>query len=372
MALVRQNLGRWYRTHRRDLPWRRTTDPYAIWVSEVMLQQTQVATVIPYYERWLARFESIVRLAAADLQTVLKSWEGLGYYARARNFHRAAQIVAQRYEGRIPEDAAAFRALPGVGDYIAAAVLSIAFHRPLAVVDGNVKRVLARFLKLETPANAPSAHRMFAPLAAQWLDPLRPGRSNQAVMELGALVCTPRRPRCGDCPLAFGCGSLADGCQAEYPRRLARKPAPEHRLATAVIFKNGRLLIVQRPLDGLLGGLWEFPAARLPAGLTPEATCTALICEMLNIQVRIEDHLGRIRHAYTHFRIEADVLRCAWQAGRVRRRGPADHCWVKPGQLAGYPLTGAARKVQKRVFASCDDDPARALVPLKVELDPRG
>jgi A/G-specific adenine glycosylase len=352
VAWIRDALGRWYDAHRRDLPWRRTADPYAIWVSEVMLQQTQVATVEPYYERWLERFPTVADLAAADVQTVLKCWEGLGYYARARNFHRAAQIVTQQHDGRFPDDPAAFRALPGVGDYIAAAVLSIAFGRPLAVVDGNVKRVLARFLKIEAPANAPGAHKMFAPAAAKWLDSKDPGRFNQAVMELGALVCTPRRPRCGDCPLAGGCRSRAEGCQADYPRRLARRAVPEHRLLAAVVEKAGRVLLVQRPMDGLLGGLWEFPAAPLAEGQGAEAACRAAVFEMLGIRVQVVGGAGRIRHAYTHFKIDAEVLRCTWQAGRVRRRGPAAHRWVAPHRLAAYPLTGAAHKVKAQIWAS--------------------
>ena len=349
---IRDALGRWYDGHRRDLPWRRTADPYAIWVSEVMLQQTQVATVIPYYARWLERFPTVADLAAAEPQAVLKCWEGLGYYARARNFHRAAQVLVQQHGGRVADDPVAFRALPGVGDYIAAAVLSIAFGRPLAVVDGNVKRVLARFLKIETPANAPGAHKMFAPAAAQWIDSKDPGRFNQAVMELGALVCTPRRPRCGDCPVADGCRSLAGGCQAEYPRLLARRAVPEHRLLAAVVEKDGRLLIVQRPMDGLLGGLWEFPSAPLAEDQVGETACRAAIFEMLGIRVRVVGGAGRIRHAYTHFKIDAEVFCCIWQAGRVQRRGPAAHRWVAPARLADYPLTGAAHKVKARVWAS--------------------
>jgi A/G-specific adenine glycosylase len=352
VAWIRDGLGRWYDAHRRDLPWRRTTDPYAIWVSEVMLQQTQVATVAPYYDRWLERFPTIADLAAADLQTVLKCWEGLGYYARARNFHRAAQIVTQQHDGRVPDDPAGFRALPGVGDYITAAVLSIAFGRPLAVVDGNVKRVLARFLRIESPVNAPNAHKTFAPVAAGWLDRERPGRFNQAVMELGALLCAPRQPRCEACPIADGCRSLAEGCQADYPRRLARRAVPEHRLLAAVVEKEGRLLIVQRPMDGLLGGLWEFPAAPLVEGKGGEAACRAAIFEMLGIRVRVVGVAGRIRHAYTHFKIDAEVYCCTWQAGRVRRRGPAAHRWISPERVADYPLTGAAHKVKALLPAS--------------------
>jgi A/G-specific adenine glycosylase len=353
---IRSDLGRWYDANRRDLPWRRSRDPYAIWVSETMLQQTQVATVIPYYERWMACFADVCRLAAADLQAVLKSWEGLGYYSRARHFHRASQIVVREHGGRVPADPAAFGSLPGVGPYIAAAVLSIAFRHPLAVVDGNVKRVLARFLQLDFPVNASGAHKVFAPIAAGWLDVKRPGRFNQAMMELGALVCTPRQPRCRDCPIHDGCRSLAHGSQTEYPRRLARRAAPTHRLATGVVRRNGRVLIVQRPAEGLLGGLWEFPAVRLADGQTTDDAGVAAISALLGIRLRFLARAGRIRHAYTHFKIEAEVLCCLYAAGRVRCKGLPAHRWVKPGELADFPLTGAAHKVRQRLAACAQTD----------------
>ncbi len=355
LARLRDDLGRWYDLWRRDLPWRRTTDPYAIWVSETMLQQTRVATVIPYYHRWLRRFPDAGRLAAADLQTVLKCWEGLGYYARARNFHRAAQIVAQRYDGRVPADPDAFGALPGVGPYIRAAVLSIAFDHPLAVVDGNVKRVLARWRRIEAPVNAADAHKVFAPLASRCLDADRPGRFNQAVMELGALVCTPRAPRCGDCPIGSGCRSKADGCQADYPRRAVRKKVPEHRMVVLVVRRNRRLLIVQRPVAGLLGGLWEFPALQVSGDRTPEDAALQETAAEAGIPVRVSGRIGRIRHAYTHFKVEAEVICGTWDGGGKGPGVAASHRWVTAGQLAEYPLTGVARKARALIAAGPDD-----------------
>ena len=350
IAIFRQALGLWYERCRRDLPWRRTGDPYAVWVSEVMLQQTQVATVIPYYERWMVRFPDLFRLAAADLQAVLKRWEGLGYYARARHFHRAARIVMERHGGKVPDDPAAFRGLPGVGEYIAAAVMSIAFGRPMAVVDGNVKRVLARLLASETPVNGAGAHKAFAPAARVLLDNHRPGRANQALMELGALVCTPRRPRCSACPLAFGCLARQKGSQGAYPRRTMRQPVPEYRLTMGVVFRAGRVLVVQRPTEGLLGGLWEFPGGSLDNGL-PAAACERVVRQVVGLEVHADHRLAIIRHAYTHFRINAEVFCCRWEAGRVRRRGPAAHRWMPPEALKSLPFTGACRKFLDRIGA---------------------
>jgi A/G-specific adenine glycosylase len=212
IARLRRRLLSWYDVHRRDLPWRRTREPYRIWVSEVMLQQTQVRTAIPFYRRFLQQFPTPAHLARADEQSVLKCWEGLGYYARARNLHRAAARVAAS-GGRVPDEWDAFRALPGVGNYIAAAVLSIAYGRPHAVVDGNVKRVLARLLALDLPVNAPAALRAFQAEAERLLDRRRPGDYNQALMELGALVCTPRAPDCGGCPQDTQCDRTRCQCR---------------------------------------------------------------------------------------------------------------------------------------------------------------
>ena len=337
-ATVRSSLIRWYLEHRRDLPWRGTGDPYGIWVSEVMLQQTRVDTVIPYYRRFMARFPTVSHLASADPQEVLKLWEGLGYYARARNLHRAATQVMSEHSGAVPDDHSKFRKLSGVGEYIAAAVMSIAFGRPFAVVDGNVKRVLARLLKIDTPVNRHDAYRIFEKEARSFLDSADPGRFNQAMMELGALVCHPKIPRCIECPVGSCCRAYLAGLVGVYPKRVRKPPVPMHVMAVGMIRKGQKILITQIPPEGLLGGMWEFPGGRVEQGESSEAACIRHIRQKTGLSVTVAGHLGRIRHAYTHFKVSVDLFFCRWQTGEVRLEGPVDHRWVRVDELAHYPL----------------------------------
>ncbi len=341
---IRRVLLDWYQDHHRDLPWRETSDPYRIWVSEVMLQQTQVATVLPYYHEFLIRFPNIARLASANLQEVLKAWEGMGYYARARNLHKAAGIVLAKNNGRLPKTWQDFRELPGVGDYIAAAVLSIAFDRPYAVVDGNVKRVISRFFAMEAPVNRPSSKNIYQQAASELLDPHQPGIYNQAMMELGAMICKPRNPGCTACPVKFGCLAYQSGRVADFPRKIKRKATPEYRIAVGIVFKNGRVLITRRKPEGLLGGLWEFPGGKIRKGEMAETACIREIKEEVNLTVGIDSHLSHVRHAYTHFKIRMEVFCCSHVSGRVRLNGPADHRWIKLEQLQNYPFPKANHK----------------------------
>ena len=341
---LRRRLVAWYRAHHRPLPWRNTTNPYPVWVSEVMLQQTTVNTVLPFYRRFTKRFPDLQDLARSDLQDVLMIWEGLGYYARARNLHRAARIVRDLHDCVVPADVTAFRNLPGVGDYIAAAVMSIAFDQPYAVVDGNVKRVLARLLLVEAPVNRPADHKIFKAAAAQLLDMSRPGTFNQAMMELGALICTPRRPACSDCPVKVHCRAERNGKVGEFPKRLQKSPPPEHHVAVGVVFKKDRVLITRRRPEGLLGGLWEFPGGRLKDGETPQDACVREILEEVNLKVNIDSQLTRLRHAYTHFKIVMDVYNCRYVSGKVSLKGPTDHRWVKLDELTGFPFPKANLK----------------------------
>ena len=343
-ALFRRRLLAWYTRQQRPLPWRKTADPYRIWVSEVMLQQTQVKTAQPYYERFIKRFPTLRTLAGAGLEEVLKQWEGLGYYARARNLHRACALVCERHSGRVPDAWEPFRALPGVGDYIAAAVLSIAFGRPHAVVDGNVKRVLARLLRMTAPVNRAASHRLFQQQADRLLDHRRPGDFNQAMMELGALVCTPASPHCGRCPLIRFCAAHRSGATARYPRRAASRPVPEIQAAVGVVFKNGRVLITRRPAQGLLGGLWKFPGGKLREGESPAAACVREVREEVNLEVVVESALTQVRHAYSHFRIRLHVFRCRYAGGRVRLNGPAAHRWVRIADIDRFAFPKANRK----------------------------
>jgi A/G-specific adenine glycosylase len=342
--IVRRHLLDWYATHRRRLPWRETSDPYAIWVSEVMLQQTQVTTVIPYYRRFMDRFPTAADLAGADIQEVFKQWEGLGYYSRARHLHRAAAMVVSCFEGQVPDDPAAFRSLPGVGDYIAAAVLSIAFGRVIPVVDGNVKRVLARLFEMDTPVNQSGAHKIFQVPAERFICPRRPADFNQAMMELGALICRPKNPACGACPMAGLCRAYRHRTTAVYPKRHSPRKIPHRHLAIGVIRKNGKILVVQRPSHGLLGGLWEFPAVPGNAEQTDSKAVAENLAVETGLEIVVDRRLTRIRHAYSHFTLSADVYLCRHVAGRVRLNTAQAHRWVTLRSLARLPLHKANHK----------------------------
>ena len=348
----RESLLAWFAAYQRDMPWRGEVDPYRIWVSEVMLQQTQVKKVVGYYERFIARFPSVQQLAAAPLQDVLKVWEGLGYYARARNLHKAAKVIVTELDGQIPEDYATFRKLPGVGDYSAAAVQSIAFDAPYAAVDGNIKRVLARLFLIESPINDARSAKAFQQQADELLDIKVPGLFNQAMMELGATVCRPQSPTCLVCPVNPFCKAFHTASQETFPKRKESKPTPEHHLAVGVIYKDRTVLITQRQLDGLLGGLWEFPGGRLAEGETAEAACVRYIAETLNLSVNNVRYLTRVRHAYTHFKVVVDVFQCDYQAGEVVLKGPRDAEWIEITALRKYPLPRTVHKFLEKLIAA--------------------
>lgn len=272
-AAFRRSLLAWFDSRARELPWRSTSDPYRIWISEVMLQQTRVETVIPYYLRWLERFPDIAALAGASQEEVLGVWAGLGYYSRARNLHRAARVVRERHRGEVPRNPDELRALPGVGEYTVGAVASIAFGVPLPAVDGNVRRVMSRLT--DTPEPSPAGLRRWAEAL---VDPERPGDFNQALMELGATVCTPRSPDCGRCPVVDSCAAREAGTQAERPVPRRRPKVREVAWGVAVVSAwapdGVRVLVRRRDPDGLLGGMWEFPTE--PPGEGEGASCAAL------------------------------------------------------------------------------------------------
>ena len=373
---LRKLLINWYLANHRDLPWRKTTNPYHIWVSEVMLQQTQVATVLPYYRRFLKRFTSLERLARADLQDVLKVWEGLGYYARARNLHRAAGFILNDHQGIIPDRWEDFRKLPGVGDYIAAAVLSIAFEKPYAVVDGNVKRVLARLLLEKAPVNKSTSTKIFKEAADRLLTPRDPGTFNQALMELGAMVCKPQQPLCSACPIQGLCLAYETGRVDEYPKKLKKSPTPQFNIAVGVVFKNSRVLITRRKPEGLLGGLWEFPGGKIQNDEEAKDACIREIKEETSLSVGLDTYLGRIKHAYTHFKIIMDVFCCSYLSGKVKLNGPVDHRWIKLENLDDYPFPKANHKffpeLKKFVATARKGDktkPGRAGDDLKLKIE---
>jgi A/G-specific adenine glycosylase len=312
----------WYRSGHRDLPWRRTTDPYHIWVSEIMLQQTRAQAVIPYYERFLARFPSVEALAAAREEDVLAVWSGLGYYSRARNLRRAAQAIVDR--GGFPRDYEGLWALPGIGDYTAAAIASIAFARPHAVLDGNVLRVVARVANDASDISSARTRERFRAVAQSWLDRRQPGIFNQALMELGATVCLPKNPLCLLCPLAARCSAQAAGTAAELPVKLRATVPVRIEGVLLVVRKGEQVLLRRRDADASrMAGFWDLP---VPDDL-PSA--------------RVGDSLGRIRHTITHHHYTFDV--------RVATaRAPADPFrWFSVKQFCNIPLSTTARKALK-------------------------
>ncbi len=367
----------WISRNRRDLPWRRRRDPYAVWISEVMLQQTQVNTVIPYFERWLARFPDVPSLAAAPLADVLKAWEGLGYYARARNLQRASQEIVARHGGQLPSDRRALLALPGIGRYTAGAILSLAFDQREPVLDGNVRRVLCRVYDVAQDVREPAVQEKLWGIAADLVDEAPAGQAgdlNEALMELGALVCTPAGPECGACPLAGPCPP-ADLCVAhrlgnerQRPVTTARPKTPHYDVTAAVIKdEDGRCLLIRRAPDGLLGGLWGFPGSaagdcgsiaggdRGAGDIEALAGCLAkALRQGLGIEVIVGAPLPAFRHAYTHFRITLHAFVCTL-AGGERLCPPGRGCrfgwpavrWVSPAETEAYALAVTDRKVLK-------------------------
>ncbi len=336
----------WYERHQRDLPWRRTDDPYSIWIAEVMLQQTQVDTVIPYYEHFLERFPTIQTLAEASLDEVLKIWEGMGYYARARNLHAAAKAVVEQFGGHIPDTWDELLSLPGIGPYTAGAILSIAFGQPVPAVDGNTRRVLSRLFAIESPVDHPPTQRQVRELAGELVPAGDPGRFNQALMDLGANICTPQKPACRLCPVSDFCEAFKQGLHEMLPVTRKRGPIPHYDVTAAVIWDgDGRLLIAQRPPDGLLGGLWEFPGGKQEPGESLEACLRREIREELGIEISVGERIVSVDHAYTHFRITLHAFHCTHEAGEPRALGCAGWRWVRPDELDQFAFPKVDREV---------------------------
>lgn len=338
----------WFEENARDLPWRRERTAYKVWLAEVMLQQTQVDTVAPYYERFLARFPNVEALAQASLDEVLKAWEGLGYYARARNLHACAQIVVRDHEGRFPSDAAALQALPGIGSYIAGAFASIAFGQDVVAVDGNVRRVLCRVFGIEDDPSRVAVQRRLEDLARSLLPLGQAGRFNEALMELGATLCTPRAPRCEECPWREACSALATGRTESLPVRRQRRQTPHYDVAAAVILDStGLVLAAQRHIDDMLGGMWEFPGGKREQGETLSECIRREMREELDISVEVEGTLVVVKHTYTHFRITLHAFLCHIESGTPRCLDCAAFRWVHAGELDNLPMSAVDRRVAR-------------------------
>ena len=335
----------WFAVHQRDLPWRRSRDPYRIWVSEVMLQQTRVETVIPYYQRWCERFPTLDSLADAPEEEVLKAWEGLGYYSRARNLHAAVREVAAAYGGEVPDDPQAMARLKGVGPYTAGAVLSIAFNRPVPAVDGNVMRVLSRLYLIEDDIMQPATRQSMEQLAASLIPTGQASAFNQALMELGALLCTPGTPKCPICPVAAFCRARQEGAQERLPvKAKAKAPRPVDMVA-AVIWHGGKVLIARRPADGLLGGLWEFPSGQRPAHLSWERAVHAVMAERFGLEVEVVAHLADVRHVFSHLVWALKAFTARPAAGATLPADSETVRWVTPADLARFAFPAAHQKL---------------------------
>lgn len=333
----------WYHQNKRTLPWRDHPDPYAVWVSEIMLQQTRVDSVIPYFERWMAKFPTIERLASADEQDVLNLWEGLGYYSRARNLHKAAQILVEEYDAELPQDAKSLMALPGIGRYTAAAIASMAFGRDAAALDGNIRRVYARLFNVDEPLGTTQAEKTFWDLAERYLPHGDAGDYNQALMDLGSSICTPRNPACEQCSINAHCEAWQLDIQEMRPVRKTKKAVPHYIHAGAVIKDESKVLLAQRPKKGLLGGMWEFPNGRVEAD--PESELASLILEGYQAQIRVGDPLGKVDHAYTHFKITEYAFACTMIASSPQE----NQRWVALSDLDVYPMGKVDREIAKKV-----------------------
>ena len=304
---MRRAILRWFRASARDLPWRRTRDPYAIWVSEVMLQQTRVSVVVPYYERFLDAFPDPATLGAASDREVLRLWEGLGYYRRARSLRAGATALVDRHDGVFPRDPAAALELPGVGPYTAAAVLSIAYGVPLACVDGNVRRVVARLLAIEDPPGSAPFERAVAAWLNRALDPGDPGGFNQAMMELGACVCLPKTPDCASCPAAPFCAARAQD-PVRFPRRQPVRAVTARREAALIWQSGGKVLVEERPPRSRWQGLWEFPRIRLARDADPLDVVRRMSTRRYDAVPACLRHAGRLRYAVTRYRTDLDLV----------------------------------------------------------------
>lgn len=349
---MRTALLKWYARAGRDLPWRQTRDPYAIWISEIMLQQTQVQTVIPYYERWLALFPTIAAVANAERDTLLKSWEGLGYYRRALNIHKAAQMLEREHDGVFPHDLEAVLALPGIGRTTAGGILSAAFNSATPILDGNVKRVLARLIALKEPP-ARAIARLWQ-YSEQLLDPDNPRDYNQALLDLGATLCRRRKPLCDTCPWQPACLAAQHNLTEQIPMTTPAPERPHKQIGVAIIVRGESdpdILIDQRPLDGLLGGLWEFPGGKVEPGETVADCVVREIREELDLEIRPVYALGSVDHAYSHFSVTLNAYICTVVAGEPKPVQCLEVRWVKPSELANYAFPIANQKLMPLLSA---------------------
>ena len=348
-------LLKWYRLHARAMPWRATKDPYKIWVSEAMLQQTTVKAVIEYYHSWLKTFPDVHVLASASAAKVLKAWQGLGYYNRARNFHKAAQIVVEKYGGEVPRDPEILRSLPGFGPYMSASVASIAFDVKIPLVDANVRRVIMRIMNIHGPAVS-----SLDPKILEFLDAVMPqhhcGDFNQALMELGAMVCTTKEPKCNMCPVQKYCKAFEKGCQELIPE--PKKVSLNEITAVIGLIKKGpKYLIQQRPEHGLLAGMWEFPGGKVESGKDKglKRALNREIFEELDQEALVGDEFCRVKHYYTTNKVHLIAFHVTLVGDKFKPK--RNMRWVGLKELKEYPLPSGSAKIVEKLLADGRSNP---------------
>jgi A/G-specific adenine glycosylase len=339
---IEEKLLPWFMENRRSMPWRSNRTPYRVWISELMLQQTRVDQATPYFRRFMKRFPSLKSLAGASQEDVLKLWQGLGYYSRARNLHKAARIIVAEMNGRFPTDPEEIIRLPGIGSYTAAAIGSLAFNKDLAVLDGNVIRVLSRLHAYTRDTRSSAARKELQQMAEALLVKGNAGRYNEAMMELGATVCLPGNPKCDVCPVASACMAARSGCPTDYPVKAPRKKVP-HIIVGAAVVRNrkGDVLIAQRREEDMLGGLWEFPGGKQESGETIQQCIVRELKEELGVNVEVEDFLVTVQHAYSHFTMDMHTYFARIRSGRPRPLHCQDYRWVPIGGLRDFPYSKA-------------------------------
>jgi A/G-specific adenine glycosylase len=340
-----ESLLKWFAKQKRQLPWRETRDPYRIWISEVMLQQTRVATVIPYYHRFLEIFPDVKALAKAKDNVLMKAWEGLGYYARVRNLREAAQTIVKQFKGKFPNSYEELIKLKGFGAYTAASVSSLAFDEDRAAVDGNVMRVLARLYAIESDIRKTAAKREFQRIADTLLPQGRAAQFNEALMELGATICKPKNPACDICPLCRKCKAFQEGRVNELPRKSPKAAIPHHQIAISVVHKNGKVLIALRPSEGLLGNLWEFPGGKLKGEESLAECCRRETLEETGLEVEVGKRFSIVEHSFTHFRITLHAFHCRYLRGKAVPKSSQKIRWVSLSDLDEYAFPKANKKI---------------------------
>ncbi|MAL18831.1 MAG: A/G-specific adenine glycosylase [Balneola sp.] len=340
----------WYEDHKRQMPWRGEADPYKIWVSEIMLQQTRVEQATPYFKNFISLFPTVFDLAEAEQQKVLKAWEGLGYYSRARNLHSAAKTVVEEYNGKLPETYDEIIKLKGIGPYTAAAVTSIAFNKPNAVVDGNVIRVLTRYFGIEDDVRSSKTKNRVQDFADELIDKENPASFNQGMMELGSIVCKPSNPDCMECPVQSGCVATKMAKTDTIPYKSPAKKKPHHTIGVGIIEgEDGKLLIALRPENAMLGGLWEFPGGKQEEGEEIHKTVERELKEELGVEVKAFKELMSLKHTYSHFSITLHAWMCKLVSGTPQPKSSQEIRWVEREELEKYPFPKANKVLTERL-----------------------